>query len=310
MTLRICSLAAVALVLTSAMPRARAGSIVISGFQTPESVVHETIMDEYLVSNIGPGDPSALDHNGFISRVSPDGTILQLKWIQDGVNGATLNGPKGIWLFDDALYVADIDTLRIFDRVTGAVRKNIPIPNPFAPNPLFLNDVVVSQDGTAYITDNANGGIFRVDSAGIPSIVATGDQLESPNGVLADGVNVSWVTWIGHHVLRMNPAGKIFTVSTLPTPDVSAFGLPPGTLLMDGYVRLPDDSLLVSSWVTGAVYRISPSRKAVSVVAQFVSLFDDPSNPDGPADINVDLTRNRLLVPLFDANELVVVPLD
>src|SRR6266478_2337527 len=64
--------------------------IVISGFQTPESVVHDTALDLYLVSNVGPlppgGFPGALDHNGFISRVSPHGVILQLKWIEDGVN--------------------------------------------------------------------------------------------------------------------------------------------------------------------------------------------------------------------------------
>jgi sugar lactone lactonase YvrE len=285
------------------------GNIVVSGFQTPESVVHDPIADVYLVSNIGTGSPAALDHNGFISRVSPEGSILQLKWIQDGVNGAVLNGPKGLWLFDDALYVSDIDTLRIFDRFSGAPRRNIPIPNPFAPSALFLNDVTVSQDGTAYLTDNVHSGLFKVDPAGVASVVAVGAQLGSPNGVLANGANISWVTWIGHQVLRTNPSGKIFTDATLPTVDVSQLGLPPGTLLMDGYARLPDDSLLVSSWVTGAVYRISPSGKDISVVAQFVSFFANPNNPDGPADINVDLLRDRLLVPLFDANQLVIVPL-
>src|ERR1041384_2459505 len=69
--------------------------IVVSGFQAPESVVHDTLLDVYLVSNVGSlppgGFPGLLDHNGFISRVSPDG-VLQLKWIQDGVNGVTLNG--------------------------------------------------------------------------------------------------------------------------------------------------------------------------------------------------------------------------
>src|SRR5215471_16504414 len=83
-----------------------AQKIVVSGFDTPESVVHDTVADVYLVSNVGSGDPGALDHNGFISRVSPSGVVLQLKWIQDGVNGAVLNGPKGIALRGNVLYVA------------------------------------------------------------------------------------------------------------------------------------------------------------------------------------------------------------
>src|SRR5215813_3187481 len=118
-----------------------AQTIVVNGFETPESVVHDTAADVYLVSNVGAGDPGALDHNGFISRVSPSGVVLQLKWIQDGVNGAVLNGPKGIAIHGNALYVSDIDTLRLFDRTTGAPLAAIAIPNPFTPSPLFLNDV-------------------------------------------------------------------------------------------------------------------------------------------------------------------------
>ena len=69
---------------------------VISGFVSPESVIHDVDTDEYLVSNVG-GPPVVVNH-GFISRVSPDGTILDLRWIQDGVNGVTLHGPKGLFL--------------------------------------------------------------------------------------------------------------------------------------------------------------------------------------------------------------------
>ena len=105
--------------------------IVVSGFQAPESVVHDRILDLYLVSNVGAGNPAALDSNGFISRVSPDGAIRELRWIENGVNGVTLNSPKGIYLRRMALYVADVDTLRIFNRFTGVPVRNIEIPNPF-----------------------------------------------------------------------------------------------------------------------------------------------------------------------------------
>ncbi len=301
----------VILVAALAITSCVAQKIVVTGFETPESVVHDTIADVYLVSNVGAGDPGALDHNGFISRVSPNGTVLQLKWIQDGVNGAVLNGPKGIALQGNILYVADIDTLRLFDRFSGAPVAAIPIPNPFAPSALFLNDVAVTSDGTVFLSDNANGGLFKVDPAGNPSVISTSASLDFPNGVLAGGDdrNVLWVTWIGNQILRTNSSGKIFTVATLPAPDVSSVGLPPNTLLMDGFVILPDGSFLVSSWVTGDVYHVSASGMTITVIASFVSIFDNPNNPDGPADINVDLVRNRLLVPLFDVNELVIQPL-
>jgi hypothetical protein len=283
--------------------------IVVSGFQTPESVVHDTIMDLYLVSNVGLGNPGALDHNGFISRVSPEGVILQLKWIQDGVSGVTLNGPKGIGLHRGALYVADIDTLRIFDRFTGTSLRNVAIPNPFAPNALFLNDVVVASNGTIYVTDTRNSAIFTVDPEGHASVLASGPQLGNPNGILLDGGSVSWVTFFGHEVKRVRRSGKLVTETTLPAVDVSKIGLPPGALFLDGYCRF-DGSLLVTSWVTGKVYRIGRSGRDLETVAQFVSTFDNPASPDGPADINVDESRDRLLIPLFGANQLVIMPLE
>src|SRR5262245_35852591 len=182
---------------------AAAQTLTISGFSTPESVIHDTIQDIYFVSNVGPGNPGALDGNGFISRVNPNGTILQLAWV------AGLNGPKGLWLFGDGLYVADVNTLRIFNRFTGASIAAISIPNPFA-QPLFLNDVVVANDGTAFITDNVNSAIFQVTSQGQPSLLASGPELGRPNGIQVQGANISWVTFFSNKVLRTNPSTHVF----------------------------------------------------------------------------------------------------
>jgi sugar lactone lactonase YvrE len=281
--------------------------IVVSGFQNPESVVHDPIADVYLVSSVG-GNPMVVNH-GFISRVSPQGAVLELKWIEDGVNGATLHGPKGLWLHRGALYVADVDTLRIFDRSTGAPLGAVAMPNPFAPNPLFLNDVVVASDGTVYVTDNRNSGIFTVDPEGQPSVLAAGPQLGNPNGIVLDEGNVSWVTFFGHEVRRTTRSGKVIMEAPLPAADVSKLGLPPGALFLDGYCRF-NGSLLVTSWVTGKVYRIGRSGMELETIAQFVSMLDNPASPDGPADISVDASRSRLLVPLFNASQLVIVQLE
>jgi hypothetical protein len=297
---------------------AQSDRLVVSGFEHPESVVHDTLLDVYLVSNVGSlppsGFPGALDHNGYISRVSPEGVILDLKWIQDGVNGVTLNSPKGIWLYRRALYIADVDTLRIFDRFTGAPLRNVPMPNPFAPASLFLNDVVVDNDGSAYLTDNLNSAIFVVDPEGQPSILAAGPQVGNPNGILADESGVSWVTFLGHEVRRLKRSGKFVTEVSLPTVDVSGLQLapgrplPPGALLLDGYGRF-DGSLLVSSWLTGKVYLVGRSGKHIDTVADVKDAVNSPP-PDGPADLNVDQRRNRLLLPLFNANQLLIIPFE
>jgi len=252
------------------------------------------------VSNVGPGSPGALDHNGFISRVSPNGTIVQLAWI------AGLNGPKGLWLFEDGLYVADINTLRVFNRFSGASIATIPVPNPF-PRPLFLNDVVVANNGTAFITDSVNSALFQVTPQEQVSLLTSGPTLGRPNGIQVQGANITWVTLISNKVLRTNPSNHVFTQVELPVVDVSQVGLPPGALLLDGYIRLQNGRVLVSSWVTGDVSLISPSGKEMTTLAYVASRFD-PSGPAGPADINVDLTRDRVLIPLFNLGQLLIVP--
>jgi hypothetical protein len=265
-------------------------------------------MDWYLVSNVGPGNPGALDHNGFIAKVSPRGVVRDLTWIQDGVRGVTLNSPKGLALHGDSLYVADVDTLRIFDRLTGRPRRSVAIPNPFSPASLFLNDVVVDQQGTVYITDNRNSAIFIVDRHHRASLLASGPQLGGPNGILLDRGSLSWVTFFGHQVRRMTRSGQLIVEAVLPTEDVSALNLPPGALFLDGYARDEGD-LLVSSWVSGKVWRIGRSGTELVIAAEFVSALDNPAQPDGPADMAVDRRRGRLLIPLFNQHQLIIMPM-
>jgi hypothetical protein len=314
------TLALAARFVTSALA-AQPDRIVVSGLVSPESVVHDPLTDVYLVSNVG-GPPVIFNH-GFISRVSPQGDVLDLKWIEDGVNGATLHGPKGLFLHRGELYVVDIDTLRIFNRFTGAPIRDVPIPNPFAaagtmpslgtPGALFLNHAVVTRDGTVYISDQLNSAIFKVDAQGNSSVLAAGPQLANPDGILLDEDELTWVTFFGHEVRRMTSSGKIIMEAPLPPVDVTGLTLgpnplPPGALMMDGYAFW-HGSLLVTSWVTGSVYRIGRSGTEIQTVAQVVSSRDNPARPDGPAKISIDYTRGRLLLPLFNAGQLVILSL-
>ena len=60
------------------------------GFATPESVEYNAIDDVYLVTNINGGS-LAVDGNGFISKLKPDGRVIDLKWIDGAKEGVILN---------------------------------------------------------------------------------------------------------------------------------------------------------------------------------------------------------------------------
>src|SRR4029077_12511341 len=122
---------------------------VVEGVLTPESVLHDPVQDIYFVSNIN-GGPTTKDNNGFISRVRPDGAVENLKFIEGGHGGVTLNAPKGLAIRGDTLWVADIDIVRSFDAKTGAARDSVSLAGLGA---VFLNDIAIAQTGALYITD-------------------------------------------------------------------------------------------------------------------------------------------------------------
>jgi hypothetical protein len=252
-----------------------------SGFSTPESVLYDAEEDRYLVSNVN-GKPSDKDNNGFISILSPAGTVSSLKWIEAGKNKVKLNAPKGLGLAAGVLYVADIDTVRTFDAKSGAPKADIPIAGA-----TFLNDVYAGADGKVYVSDTGikfgpNGpeptktdAVYVIEK-GKAKAIAKGTELGGPNGVVLTDKGLVVVTFGSGEVYRLDEKGK--------KEDVSK---PPGGGL-DGVVAL-GDSLLVSSWQASAIYRGKLGG------AFEVALADQKS----PADIGYDTKRGRVLVPHF-----------
>lgn len=264
-------------------------ALTITGFSTPESVLYDSVGDVYFVSNIN-GAPTAKDGNGFISRVSPAGRIDSLKFIEGGRNGVTLNGPKGLGIHGDTLFVADIDAVRLFSRTDGH-----PLGSWAVRGATFLNDISVGPDGTVYVTDSGlkpdfsssgTDAIYKFDH-GTAVAIARGTDLGRPNGI--------WAQEDGAYVVTFG-TGEIYhqTYGTarhhLPKP-------PAGQL--DGIVK-DGNTLLVSSWADSTVFRFTPGDSNYVAVAQHL---------EAPADIGIDTRRHRLLVPQFNANRVQVLPL-
>ena len=266
------------------------GRIADRGFATPESVVHDEVADVYLVSNIN-GEPLGRDDNGFIARVRPDGTVETLKWIDGERDDVTLNAPKGLALLGDTLFVADIDSVRAFHRTSGA-----PLGARGVPGAAFLNDLAVGPDGALYVSDTGvdasftsigRDAVYRFDAAAATA-VASGTDLAAPNGVVVTDEGIVVVSFGGRAVVRVTPDSPARdTIATLPAGQ------------LDGVIRTGDGAYVVSSWESSAIYRIAPDG-SVTTLAEGL---------EAPADIGFDARRERVLVPLFSANAIEVVPL-
>lgn len=257
------------------------------GLSTPESVLHDEAADEYLVSNI-EGQPLDVDGKAFISRLKPDGSVATLKWIEGGKNKVTLNSPKGMALMGDMLYVADIDTVRIFDRKSGAPMGEVKVPGA-----TDLNDAAMGPDGRVLVSDTGTkrtpkgyepGGadaVYAIDKEKKLTTIAKSRDLGGPNG-LAPAGDKTWVATVR--------TGELYSIDAKGKKG-DAQKLPKGGL--DGIV-LYDGELVISSWDASTIFR----GRAGGEMKPFIQ--DVPA----PADIGYDKKRARLLVPLFNENEV------
>ncbi|MBL8720340.1 MAG: hypothetical protein JNL79_30420 [Myxococcales bacterium] len=265
-----------------AKPPAPTPVVKFTGLSTPESVLYDAARDRYLVSNIH-GKPVDADNNGFISDLSPDGKITNLKFIEAGKNKVTLNAPKGMALVKDVLYVADLDTVRMFDVKTGAPKGEIKLPGA-----TFANDVAASEDGKVYVSDS---GLKMVDGKfegtgtdavwviekGKAKVFAKSADLSRPNGLLVDGKTVLVAPFGAAEIYRVDDKGK----------KSDATKLPKGSL--DGIVKIGADVLLVSSWESSTIYKGKVGGAFEPILEQLAA----------PADIGWDSKRSRVLVPRF-----------
>jgi sugar lactone lactonase YvrE len=261
------------------------------GFSTPESVLHDPEEDVYLVANIHGGSAEK-DGNGFISKVSPDGEVLDLRWIDGTAPDVILHAPKGMAIVADTLFVTDIDCLRRFHRITGA-----PLQELCLEDATFLNDLSATFGGDLYFTDSgtdeAPGAVYLLrQSADVPQkvtladgTVLEGEWLGGPNGVYADRRGLYVATFGSGELFRVTPEGERLQL------------LFPSGMGLDGIVSLEERGFLFSSWGDSAVYWIHADG-TVSPLVQEV---------EAPADIGFDAGRNRVLIPLFRADALKIL---
>ena len=255
----------------------------VSDLRNPASVVHDEEQDVYFVSNVD-GSAAAKDGHGFISRVAPDGKVLDRKFI-DG-----LNAPKGMAIRGVELWVADIDMLRAFNRVTGEAVANIDLAPHGA---IYLDSVAVGPDEAIYATDTdvrirgekervrqGDGRIFRVASDTAIEVAFAGEELRSPSGIAWDGTRFLIAQAYGNEVLAWTRGSG--TKAVLRGPGA-----------YDGIVVLPNGAVIVSSHHDDALH--------VGRAGLLRPLFARKPTPRG---IGFDRKRNRLLIPSTDGDWL------
>lgn len=248
------------------------------GFIQPEAVRYDPDQDVYFVNSWGNGDPGAKDNNGFISRMTPDGTVERLQFIAGGAGGATLHAPRGMTIVGDTLWVVDADAVRAFNRRTGAPLATV----DFSAFKLgFLNDIAAGPDGL-YITDTGTNRIYRI-AGGRVSLALEDPALGGPNGITWDANNRRFIVvpYGGESAIKAWAAGS---------KTLSEIGRSGGAMF-DGVEVLPGDRVLVASQKDSSLHLFTGGTGRPII-----------RTGGAPADIAVDTKRNRVAVPFVDRN--------
>jgi hypothetical protein len=217
----------------------------LTGFSHPESVDLDISHQVFYVSNIN-GAPLDKDGNGFISKVSRDGKLIELKWITG------LNAPKGIVMQGFNMWVTDIDKLVQIDTRTGKITNTYP-----AEGAIFMNDPAVDGAGNVYVSDIAKRKIWQLKDGKL-SIWYDKDDLMHVNGlrVIYGGklLVAGWGKGM-HDDGSTDSLGNLFTID-LKTKEMKNLGdgRPVGNL--DGLERDAHGNFLATDFIAGGLFRI------------------------------------------------------
>ena len=256
----------------------------LADFDQPESALFDSSSNEILVSNIN-GSPVELNGKGYISRVSSGGEMLERYWIQG------MDAPKGMALFGDFLYVADMQKLHLVDTKTGVLLKSY-----VAANSKMLNDVSIDHQGNVYVSDLLGGGIYRLQGDEF-KLWLKADFISHPNGLLVEDDRLYVATWGRgmHEDFSTDELGKVYRLS-LSDPSAAPKVLSGSLGNLDGLVRYKGN-IIVNDWINGKVFKLKDGQAEL--------LFNA-----GKAAADISLYQDKLLVPVMFDNRLDVYKLD
>ncbi len=257
------------------------------GLAQPESVVEDPATGVIYVSNIN-GAVMQTDGNGFISRLTADGKMLERQWVKG------LNSPTGLALHDRTLYAADVDQLIEINAASGEILKRYD-----AKGAVFLNDVVVDDDGTVYVSDTPMNTIWRLKDGSFEPWLAN-DALNGPNGLLIQGKTLI-VASLGK-VQSQGQKKELGTLLAVSLDDQKVSKVGKGELIgnLDGLQAIQPGVYLVTDWAQGALYRVDAKGK----VDELIDLNQ------GSADLSYLPGKKMLLIPMMLDNSLVAYRLD
>ncbi len=253
---------------------------IVDGLNQPESVIYDKNSNSIYVSNIN-GDPLELDGNGYITKISVDGQILEKKWVTG------LDAPKGLALNKGYLYVSDVDKIW---KISISDKKKTSF---LVKDAGFLNDLVAHKNGTIYASDMFKNRIYSLKNNQV-SVWKQSKLLKAPNGLLIEGKHLIVACWGKiRKGFETEVKGGLIRVN-LDSRQIKKFfsTRPIGNL--DGLVFNKNNGYLSTDWINGKLLTIN--KKGIVVNSKKIN--------EGAADLEILMHKELILIPMMKNNNL------
>jgi hypothetical protein len=229
----------------------------------PESVLFDATSKTLYVSNIGDIEKKG---NGSISKISPDGKIINRYWVTG------LTAPKGLGLYKNLLYAAEQTTVAVIDINKASVVQHIPFEGAE-----MLNDISIDPKGIVYVSDTRKNRVYRIEN-GKASVYL--ENMNSANGLLATGTTLYILT--GTSVQKADVNKNLTTLTD---------GIEGGA---DGIEMINNHEFIVTGWA-GVIYLVKDNgTKQV--------LLDTRDKKINSADLGYDPVSKTVYIPEMTSN--------
>lgn len=247
-------------------------------FKIPESVAYDPSGKMLYVSNYDAYNPSAGQGKQFISRIAPDGEVVDREWV------GGLNNPTGLAVRGGTLFAVDRAGLVEIDIQAGEIINRYP-----APQPRLLNDLAIDPEGAIYVSDSRKGMIYRFADGWFEEWLS-GPGIEDPNGLFVDGPSL---------IVGNNGDASLKAVDIASKSITTIARFASGTI--DG-IEIDEDGNYLVSHVEGRLYRVSPA-------GEVTKLRDQSGAGIGCADFDYIRETRTAVIPTFTDNRVEAVRL-
>lgn len=237
----------------------------------PESVLYRGDTEELYVSLID-GAGNAKDGKGGIAILNLDGSMKNATWVTG------LNAPKGLAIYKNTLYIADITAVVSVDIPSGKIKNKLEIDGA-----IFLNDLTVNSKGILYVSDTRTNKIYEVND-------------NKYSLYLENVTNANGLKWIKNELFVL--AGtELWKIDNKKQITIVAKGF---EKVGDGIEPLGNGDFVVTCWA-GIIYYVKPDGS--------IEKIQDVQGKMNTADLGYNPQEKIIYIPTFNKNSVIAYQL-